>query len=148
MQKFPLPSGKFWLPMERTSKQDLKHTLFLSLPVWSLSIRSSMFTAWRNWSNLSQWSMYRFQTASYSEYRRDPGAHVALRKCRTKILCSRISCWVKIHVLEMQSLGQTLSYSYTGVKQEPAYCASLQFLSPSGQTLHFAKSEQSWLGNI
>ena len=123
-------------------------TLSLSLPVWSLSIRSSTFTAWRNWSNLSQWSTYRFQTAFYSEYQRDPGAHVALRRRRTKILCSRILCWVKTHALETQSLGQTLSYSYTGAKQEPAHCASLQFLSPSEQTLHFTKSEQSWRGNI
>lgn len=124
------------------------HILSLSLPVWSLSIRSSTFTAWRNWSNLSQWSTYRFQTASYSEYQRDSGAHVALRRCRTKILCSWILCWVKPHVLETQSLGRTLSHSYTGAKQEPAHCASLVFLSPSEQTLRFTKSEQSRLGNI
>lgn len=97
-----------------------------------------MFTAWRNWSNSSQWSMCRSQTASYSECQRDPGAHVALRRSGTKILCTRLP-------LNQTPCTGTLSYSYPGAEQEPAQCAGLQFLSPSEQTLHFTKDEQFWL---
>lgn len=131
---------------ENIKTRSQAHTLSLSLPVWSLSIRSNTFTAWRNWSNLSQWSTCRFQTASYSEYRRDPGAHVALRRCRTKILCSGILYWVKTPRTGNAEPGANLILLVA--KQEPAHCAGLQFLSPSEQTLHFTKSEQPWLGNI